>query len=265
MLSAKLAGDKSISQTNSEKVEQYFAHSASTYSRGAQLQNIVANHLFNKLPEGQVQLALDLGCGPGLFTERLKSGSNTLISLDLSSEMLKQAQSANNKVQANSHALPFQKDSFDLVFSSLMIQWCDFEQVLNQIHSVLKPGGSAFISTLIKGSLCELEQAWSMVDDDEHIHQYLSIEKVIASVNKGAWQSVEIEQHTETLWFDRVKSLAKELKLLGANYVQGRKNKGLMTKSTWQKMEQAYVDACYCEDKDAIPASYQVVLLELRK
>lgn len=265
MLCAKLAGDSSISKVKTNKVEQHFAHSAKTYSQGAQLQHIVAEQLLNKLPKVPVKLALDLGCGPGLFTERLQNKADNLVSLDLSREMLEQVNNGVNKVQANSHALPFQPNSFDLVFSSLMIQWCNFEQVLQQIHSVLKPGGTAYLSTLIKGSLCELEHAWSKVDDDKHIHQYLTMDSLISSANKGTWHTVGIEQTTQTLWFQGVKSLAKELKLLGANYVQGRKNKGLMTKSKWQNMELAYRDMYYCKKQQAFPASYQVVLLELRK
>lgn len=265
MLNAELVGDNNISQVKINKVEQHFAHSAGTYSQGAQLQNIVAEQLLSKIADKSNKLALDLGCGPGLFTKALTKKVESLVSLDLSWQMLRQIQQTTNKVQANSHNLPFQDDSFDLVFSSLMIQWCDFEQVIEQVYSVLKPGGAAYISTLITGSLYELQQAWSAVDDDNHIHQYQSIEQLLSVVNKGNWQSVEIEQQTQTLWFDQVRSLAQELKLLGANYVQSRKNKGLMTKSKWQKMEQAYRDKFFCLKKQAFPASYQVVLLELRK
>ncbi len=259
-----MSTDKTDSQIKTNKVEQHFAHSANTYSQGAQLQQIVAAQLLAKLPAEQQEVALDLGCGPGLFTKQLKQRSQTLVSLDLSSEMLGKVAN-NTKIRANSHALPFHHSSFDLVFSSLMIQWCDFEKVLEEIYTTLKPGGSAYISTLIKGSLGELEQAWAEVDNDEHVHQYLTIEQLISQVNKGRWSSIEIEQSTQTLWFDNVKALAKELKLLGANYVQGRKNKGLITKSKWQTMEQAYRLKYYNEEKQAIPASYQVVLFELRK
>lgn len=265
MLNVKLAQASATSQVKAAKVEQHFAHSASTYSQGAQLQHIVAEQLLNKVAPQSAQLTLDLGCGPGLFTDELATKTEQLVSLDLSQSMLAQMQQTGNKIQANSHQLPFKRDSFDLIFSSLMIQWCDFEQVIEQVYSVLKPGGRAYISTLVTGSLYELEQAWAVVDDDIHIHQYQAIEQLLSVVNKGCWQSVVIEQQQQTLWFEQVTSLAKELKLLGANYVQGRKNKGLMTKSKWQKMEQAYVDSFFCQTKKAIPASYQVVLLELRK
>lgn len=265
MLNAELVGDNPISQVKINKVEQHFAHSAGTYSQGAKLQNIVARQLLDRIDNKPGKLALDLGCGPGLFSKELNEKSERLVSLDLSFQMLSQIQAQTNKLQANSHNLPFQQASFDIVFSSLMIQWCDFEQVIEQVFSVLKPDGTAYISTLITGSLHELEQAWSVVDDDKHIHQYEAIEQLLSVVNKGNWQSVEIEQQTQTLWFDQVKSLARELKLLGANYVQDRKNKGLMTKSKWQKMEQAYRDNFFCSKKQAFPASYQVVLLELRK
>jgi len=265
MLEAKIMKDKNEKNVQADKVAMHFTHSASTYSQGAQLQQIVANQLLAKLPLEVQSIALDLGCGPGLFTSELKKRVQHLVSLDLSSQMLAEVPEGPAKVRANSHALPFRADCFDFVFSSLMVQWCDFEQVLNEVNAILKPGGKAYISTLIQGSLAELEQAWAEIDDDQHVHKYLTMEQLIGQVNKGNWQSIEIEHETQTLWFDKVRALAKELKLLGANYVQGRKHKGLMTKSKWQAMEQAYKDKYYCEQQQAIPASYQVVLFELRK
>lgn len=256
--------------TKSDKVEQHFTQSAATYHQGAQLQHRVANALFTRLMEhcqGQQsnEKGLDLGCGPGLFTLDLAEKTQQLTSFDLSSEMLAQVPDVTLKVRGDSHHLPFEDSCFDWVFSSLMIQWCEFETVLEQVNRVLKPGGKAYISTLIQGSLYELAQAWAAVDNDQHIHQYMTMEAVIAGANKGPWQSIKIDQQRETLWFEQVKDLAKELKLLGANYVQGRKNKGLMTKSKWRSMEQAYHQDFYCQQQNAFPASYQVVLLELTK
>lgn len=256
--------------TKSDKVEQHFTQSATTYHRGAQLQHKVANALFTQLAQNtqgrsKSEHGLDLGCGPGLFTRDLADKTHQLTSFDLSADMLAQVPEVTLKVRGDSHHLPFEEHRFDWVFSSLMIQWCEFETVLEQIHRVLKPGGKAYISTLIQGSLYELAQAWTAVDNDQHIHQYLSMEAVITGANKGPWQSIKIDQHREVLWFEQVKALAKELKLLGANYVQGRKNKGLMTKSKWRAMEQAYHQEFFCHQRQAIPASYQVVLLELTK
>lgn len=248
-----------------DKIKQHFGGSAHTYKLGAQLQYKVGQTLLTKVHSNPVNVCLDLGCGPGLFSQELGSNSECLISLDLSLPMLKTNAQSSNKVQGNSHNLPLLNESVDLVFSSLMIQWCDFYEVLSQVYRILKPGGKAVISTLIKGSLTELEQAWTKIDNDNHVHCYLAMEELVEYTNKIKWQRIVIEQEKETFWFKDVISLAKELKHLGANHVESRKNKGLMTKSKWQKMESEYQNLFFEEDKNAIPASYQVVYIELIK
>lgn len=257
--------DTNLVADESTQVAKHFTSGAKTYSFGAQLQHAVAEELMQKMPLKPSGLTLDLGCGPGLFTQQLQSKSDKLISFDLSMSMLRQGKSAVTKIQGNSHCLPFLPDSFDQIFSSLMVQWCDLERVLEQVHHVLKPGGCAYISTLIQGSLCELEQAWQAVDNDQHIHEYLSRDELILTVNRAGFGQVSVQQHKHEFWFESVKGLAKELKMLGANYVKNRQNKGLITKSKWQTMESAYRDNFYSAEKDAIPASYQVVLIELKK
>lgn len=257
--------DIRLETDESSQVAKHFTSSAKTYSLGAQLQHAVANSLLQNMPVKSTGLTLDLGCGPGLFSQQLQSKTGKLISFDLSMSMLQQGCSNTPKVQGNSHHLPFLPNSFEQVFSSLMIQWCDLERVLQQVHGILKPGGCAYISTLIQGSLCELQQAWQAVDNDQHIHEYLSRDELILTVNKAGFTQVSVQQQTHEFWFNTVKELAKELKMLGANYVKNRQNKGLVTKSKWQKMESAYRDAFYSVEKNAIPASYEVVLIELKK
>ena len=256
---------ETIKHISSDQVARHFTAGAQTYSLGAQLQHAVANALLNKIPKDQKNVGLDLGCGPGLFSQPLNKFASTVLSVDLSMAMLKKHPVQTNKIQGNSHQLPFKPNKLDWVFSSLMIQWCDFEQVTQQVYEGLKPGGKAYISTLVEGSLFELEQAWKAVDDDRHIHDYLSIETLVSKINRGQWQQVSIEQQQNVFWFDDVKGLAKELKMLGANYVKNRKNKGLMSKTKWQTMESEYRKRFFNTKRHAIPATYQVVLLELKK
>ncbi|NVK24476.1 MAG: methyltransferase domain-containing protein [Gammaproteobacteria bacterium] len=258
------------------KIKQHFTSSANTYKSNAQLQYDVGQCLIEGLlnasaSQGKPFLnVLDLGCGPGLFSEPLQSVAGSLISLDLSAAMLSENQSTANsatsaKVQANSHALPFKDNSFDAIFSSLMIQWCDLEKVLQQVHNVLKEGATAYISTLVKGSLYELEYAWSQVDSDTHLHHYLSESDIVGAVNRNRWAHVVMEQSQNTYWFNTPRDLARELKNLGANYVERRNHKGLTPKSKWQAMESSYNEAFYDDKNNAVPATYQVVYLQLTK
>lgn len=65
------------------------------------------------LPEG---LCLEVGCGSGNVTPLLLERFNTVISIDISMNMIHAARSrAENLLQGDASALPFAKESFDVV------------------------------------------------------------------------------------------------------------------------------------------------------
>jgi malonyl-CoA O-methyltransferase len=253
-----------------QKVISCFSNSAQTYQSGAQLQVKVGQacleRMTQKILAKRANTALDLGCGPGLFTQPLQGIADVVVSLDLSNAMLHRNIEANHLVQADSHQLPLRTGSIDLVFSSLMIQWCELDLVLAEIYRILKPGGTAIISTLVSGTLGELKNAWLAVDDDNHVHQYLTINDVMTSIETMNWSCSALEQEQHIFEFESVKDLARELKLLGANYVKDRKQKGLMSKSKWQKMERSYREQrSHHKSRDTIPATYNVAYIMLEK
>ena len=265
MTDANLPVSGLIPDSITQEVNRHFSQSARTYRQGAQLQFEVGEALLERLQPNGKSVCLDLGCGPGLFSLPLKQAFSQLVSLDLSVNMLQANVEAGTRVQGDCHALPICGNSIDAVYSSLMVQWCDLPKVLKEIHRVLQVGGQAVISTLIQGSLFELEAAWQTVDSDTHIHDYLSLAQVEASLDEKDWADVRIDTVTHTYWFDRATSLAKELKLLGANFVKRRERKGLTPKSNWLAMEAAYREKFYNKSRVGIPASYRVVYLNLTK
>lgn len=264
--------DKSIDMTTDDSLSNFsrsvtkkFEQSATTYQQGAQLQRKVAAKLMSRLPNTQSEFGLDLGCGPGLFNEQLVGRCDKLVSLDMSLAMLANHPSADKKICADAHFLPFIANRFDWVLSSLMIQWCQLDNVLAEIRRVLKPGGKAVVSTLCEGSLIELQQSWAQVDQYNHVHNYLSRREIIEALNRQQWGSLKVEIENEVLAFAEPKQLAKELKLLGANYVSGAKQKGLMGKDKWQRMSQYYQQHFGHPNQQGIRATYQVVYIEVTK
>lgn len=91
-------------------------------------------------------LALEIGCGTGLFTEMFGQTGAQLVALDISAELLEKARSRgipSNKVQFLQKRF---EDSdiggpFDAVIGSSVLHHLDLEVALERIFDLLKPGG----------------------------------------------------------------------------------------------------------------------------
>jgi 2-polyprenyl-3-methyl-5-hydroxy-6-metoxy-1,4-benzoquinol methylase len=91
-------------------------------------------------------LALEIGCGTGLFTEMFGQTGAQIVALDISAELLEKARSRGippNKVQFLEKRF---EDSdiggpFDAVIGSSVLHHLDLEVALERIFDLLKPGG----------------------------------------------------------------------------------------------------------------------------
>jgi SAM-dependent methyltransferase len=108
------------------------------------------------------QSVLDLGAGTAHGSRALKRRfpKSLVVAADIAPGMLERAKLQSRwlrrfeRVRADAYALPFRDGSFDLVFSSLMLQWCDdLDVVFAEIARVLRPGGRV---------LLEVEHRWSL-------------------------------------------------------------------------------------------------------
>lgn len=98
---------------------------------------------------------LDLGCGWGRVLKPVRTITHNAVGLDISSQMLNSANMhlkhhnlPTPLVRGDGTMLPFKDNSFDKVYSLLVLQHLSKEngkKVIHEIHRVLKPGGVAFI------------------------------------------------------------------------------------------------------------------------
>ncbi|WP_062263937.1 malonyl-ACP O-methyltransferase BioC [Endozoicomonas arenosclerae] len=263
----KTAAYSSEAQVDKLRVAANFSRAAATYDSAAVLQKRVAARAMLGLPtECSPQQILDLGSGTGSQTKVLAEHfpEAHVTGLDLAMGMLQFARSqcdSSSWCSGDIEALPFKSNSFDLVFSSLAIQWCSFETVLDELYRILKPGGVFVFSSLTSGTMGELNEAWKQVDSNIHVNGFESFEHQKKQVLESCFKQQSFKQQTETLYYPELFQLLRELKALGVNTVHSRQP-GLMTRGRLLQLQEAYetfrVDA-------GLPLSYQVLYGILRK
>jgi len=111
------------------------------------------------------QSILEIGFGSGQFIPKLfaREPNLTLTGLDYSPEMVVLAEAANNNLvqsgrlkfqEGSSNHLPFEGDSFDIVYSNMVIFfWDKPEEHLREARRVLKPGGKLYSGFRTKKSM----------------------------------------------------------------------------------------------------------------
>lgn len=93
------------------------------------------------------QRALEVGCGTGLLMQRLRTDFEVLEGVDISEGMLEHAAARGLSVQqATAESLPFDDESFDLVYSfKVLAHVQQIDAAVSEAHRVLVPGGHAVL------------------------------------------------------------------------------------------------------------------------
>ncbi|VVQ07102.1 Trans-aconitate 2-methyltransferase [Pseudomonas fluorescens] len=109
-----------------------------------------ARDLLAAIPDGDVRLAIDIGCGPGNSTELLveRFANAKVCGLDSSSDMIEAARKRLPQVQFDIADIDTWNDSgpFDVIFANAVLQWVpDHATLLPSLVSKLAPSGSLAI------------------------------------------------------------------------------------------------------------------------
>ena len=244
-----------------------FGASASSYDSGAALQRSVGNQLLSFTQPCHQGVLVDLGTGPGYFSTALNDRCGQYIGVDIAPKMLEFAKTRNRNndmwwLTADAESLPLATASIDGIFSSLMLQWVHrLPSALAQAMRVLKSGGQFALSTLVDGTLLELQRAWSQVDDYQHVNSFLSLIELQTIVADSGFKLVHFENKPHTVWYDDVIDLMRDLKAIGANQT-AQSGRGLMGKTQLKTLRNGYE---IYRRQGRLPATYQVVYVVLEK
>lgn len=253
------------------RVARSFGNAATSYDRYARLQRDIADMLLGRLDDGRADSILDLGSGTGYCANRLgeRYPDAVIHSLDIAEAMLVLARGAGRSptgqfVCGDAEALPYAADRFDLVLSNLTLQWCqDPARVFRELHRVMRPGASAWISTLAEHTLGELKTSWRQVDDYVHVNDFLPVADLTAMLDGVPFAQTRVRRSREIYFYDSLAALTRELKGIGAHNLNGGQSPGLTGRNKLLRLKAAFEDGR--EPGRGIPVTYDVVILKLVK
>ena len=208
---------------------------------------------------------LDGGCGSGFLADFVKrEGLDwSLHQLDIAYGMCRFSLSkASETICADAEYYPYKDNSFDGVFSSLMLQWVDsFSDALSEIKRILKPGKCFIVSTFGGTTLHELRESFAAIDNIKHVNYFMSLDDIKQQVADAGFSKTIIEEKPIIQKYENVLHLLKSIKVIGAHYKGGPDESYTATKQLFQKLQEEYYNHFHSND-NMIEATWDVVTIK---
>ena len=264
------------------EVRRAFDHAAASYDAHAVLQREVCDRLLERLDFMTLQPArvLDVGTGTGYGLAHLRTryAQADLYALDIAPAMLHAARARlpqpgwaqralgsmlprsgpqHHALCADMERLPLAASSVNLIWSSLALQWAhDLEATLRGFQRVLAPGGLLIFATFGPDTLKELRTAFAAIDDAPHVNRFVDLHDIGDMLVNAGFSSPVMEMEMLTLTYADLKTLMRDLKGIGAHNAAAARRRGLLGKSAWARLEQAYETQRL---DGRLPATFEVI------
>ncbi len=220
------------------KVQRAFDRSAKRYDQYALQQREVLHHAVNRARHHLTDNAklLDAGCGTGYLACHARSENIgwDIHGIDQSEAMCKQASRHCPVTHAAVESLPFEPESYDAWFSSLVLQWVQNPATaFTEAARILKPKGHAIFTCYVEGTLEELSTSFSTL----HFHTQSSL---LTAARQAGLTILETERTNRREHYINLPALLARIKGVGASTAIPRSQRGLMTPRRYAHLEAAY-------------------------
>lgn len=243
-----------LSVFDKQKSRRSFERAAHQYDQYARLQRQIASTFLDHFDEHFNHInpisILDLGCGTGQVTEAMcqRYVDASVFALDFSQKMLAQTEQRlsskgfnSQGICADAEQLPFQSETFDLIISSLMLQWAnDLQGTLAQLRETLTPQGVLAFTSFSQGTLRELKSSWGAVDGAVHSSDFLSLQAFETVAKAAGYSKVTIISETIVFCYDTIREMLQEMKGIGASNARSARIKGLTGRQRFEAFERAF-------------------------
>ncbi len=241
---------------------------ATEYEQAAKVQYEIGERLFERLDYLKIKprYILDLGCGPGVFSPRLKQyyPQAQVIGFDIAFKMLtcaKAKQGWRRKwalVNGDMTAMPFATGLFDLVFANQVIHWSQpLSLVIAELNRVMNAQGCLMFSTLGPDTFQELTGAWKTVDNHAHTNEFADMHDLGDALLAEHFLDPVVDMEILTAHYTSLPQLLRALKDQGVRNINPARNPGLTGKQTWREFEEKIT--AFCTDQGKYPLTYEVV------
>jgi malonyl-CoA O-methyltransferase len=215
-------------------VRRSFDRASRTYDASAAVQAEIRTRLLERLDVVRLQpkAVLDLGAGTGHASRDLKRRypSAQVVALDSSWSMLRESARQQRflrrfaPVCADAHRLSLRSQSFDLVLSNLLLEWChDPDAVFAEAARVLRPQGLFTFTTVGPDTLKEVRELWRGIDPFTHVHRFIDMHDFGDALVRAGFAEPVMDTERLTVTYSDLSALVAEIRGSGAhNLAQGR-------------------------------------------
>ena len=241
------------SQLNLRDVRRRFDRAASGFDAIDFVHSATREGLLTRLAPMLIdaKTIVDLGCATGAGGRALSNQFRRahIISIDLSQQMLRQAQhrrsllGRRSVVQANAAALPLAAHSVDLVFSNLLLPWIsDLTTLFTEMDRVLRKDGLFIFSALGPDSLRELRQAWRGASDDVHVNRFLDMHDIGDATVRSGLRDPVLDVDRLRVSYEKPEAFFADLTALGGRNSLQNRSRSLTGKVRFEAMKAALAD-----------------------
>lgn len=160
-------------------------------------------------------------------------------------------------VQGDASKLPFRTNSFDVVFSNLLLPFIDRpEVVFAEVSRILRQNGVFAFATLGPDSLRELRDAWQSLDRHQHVNQFPDMHDIGDALMRCGLREPVLDVDRLVVRYEDARKLFADLTSVGARNALTARNRGAVGRQRFARMLDALRDP---ENDGAITLELELV------